>query len=67
MPSTAHIPQYLYPFLNTTSKTRPFDHLRLASLGVIGPLSKFVLSAMACEALTGGLPAMLKDGTFNRI
>ncbi|RWW79155.1 hypothetical protein BHE74_00012569, partial [Ensete ventricosum] len=37
---TAHIPLYLYPFLNTTSKTRPFEHLRLASLGVIGALVK---------------------------
>ncbi|KAE8811479.1 cell differentiation protein RCD1 [Hordeum vulgare] len=31
----AHIPLYLYPFLNTTSKTRPFEYLRLTSLGVI--------------------------------
>ncbi|CAL9153145.1 unnamed protein product [Musa hybrid cultivar] len=36
----AHIPLYLYPILNTTSKTRPFEHLRLASLGVIGALVK---------------------------
>eukprot|EP01117_Protostelium_nocturnum_P007935 TRINITY_DN2833_c0_g2_i3.p1 TRINITY_DN2833_c0_g2~~TRINITY_DN2833_c0_g2_i3.p1 ORF type:complete len:184 (-),score=34.60 TRINITY_DN2833_c0_g2_i3:581-1132(-) len=41
----AHIPLYLYPFLNTTSKTRPFEYLRLTSLGVIGALVKvlFVL------------------------
>ncbi|KAE8779785.1 cell differentiation protein rcd1 [Hordeum vulgare] len=32
----AHIPLYLYPFMNTTSKTRPFEYLRLTSLGVIG-------------------------------
>eukprot|EP01114_Cavostelium_apophysatum_P020254 TRINITY_DN6743_c0_g1_i4.p1 TRINITY_DN6743_c0_g1~~TRINITY_DN6743_c0_g1_i4.p1 ORF type:complete len:316 (-),score=44.13 TRINITY_DN6743_c0_g1_i4:622-1569(-) len=38
----AHIPLYLYPFLNTTSKTRPFEYLRLTSLGVIGALVKFV-------------------------
>jgi CCR4-NOT transcription complex subunit 9 len=37
---TAHIPLYLYPFLNTTSKTRPFEYLRLTSLGVIGALVK---------------------------
>jgi CCR4-NOT transcription complex subunit 9 len=35
-----HIPLYLYPFLNTTSKTRPFEYLRLTSLGVIGALVK---------------------------
>jgi hypothetical protein len=32
----AHIPLFLYPFLNTVSKTRPFEYLRLTSLGVIG-------------------------------
>jgi CCR4-NOT transcription complex subunit 9 len=36
----AHIPLYLYPFLNTSSKTRPFEYLRLTSLGVIGALVK---------------------------
>ncbi|KAL3644107.1 CCR4-NOT transcription complex subunit 9 [Castilleja foliolosa] len=36
----AHIPLYLYPFLNTTSKSRPFEYLRLTSLGVIGALVK---------------------------
>ena len=36
----AHIPLYLYPFLNTTSKNRPFEYLRLTSLGVIGALVK---------------------------
>ena len=36
----AHIPLYLYPFLNTNSKSRPFEYLRLTSLGVIGALVK---------------------------
>lgn len=36
----AHVPLFLYPFLNTTSKTRPFEYLRLTSLGVIGALVK---------------------------
>lgn len=36
----AHIPLFLYPFLNTTSKNRPFEYLRLTSLGVIGALVK---------------------------
>ena len=37
---SAHIPLYLYPFLHTVSKTRPFEYLRLTSLGVIGALVK---------------------------
>jgi hypothetical protein len=36
----AHIPLFLYPFLNTISKTRPFEYLRLTSLGVVGALVK---------------------------
>lgn len=38
----AQIPLFLYPFLNTTSKTRPFEYLRLTSLGVIGALVKVI-------------------------
>ena len=36
----AHIPLFLYPFLNTQSADRPFEYLRLTSLGVIGALVK---------------------------
>jgi CCR4-NOT transcription complex subunit 9 len=36
----AHIPLYLYPFLNTVNKNRPFEYLRLTSLGVIGAMVK---------------------------
>lgn len=36
----AHIPLFLYPFLNTVTKHRPFEYLRLTSLGVIGALVK---------------------------
>ncbi|CEM19699.1 unnamed protein product [Vitrella brassicaformis CCMP3155] len=36
----AHIPLFLYPFLNTVSKSRPFEYLRLTSLGVIGAFVK---------------------------
>jgi len=36
----AYIPLYLYPFLNTISRQRPFEYLRLTSLGVIGALIK---------------------------
>jgi CCR4-NOT transcription complex subunit 9 len=31
---------YLYPFLSTPSRTKPFEYLRLTSLGVIGALVK---------------------------
>lgn len=34
------IPLFLFPFLNTVSKQRPFEYLRLTSLGVIGALIK---------------------------
>eukprot|EP01099_Mayorella_cantabrigiensis_P007200 TRINITY_DN6266_c0_g1_i1.p1 TRINITY_DN6266_c0_g1~~TRINITY_DN6266_c0_g1_i1.p1 ORF type:complete len:326 (-),score=57.61 TRINITY_DN6266_c0_g1_i1:44-1021(-) len=37
---SAQIPLFLYPFLNTVSKTRPFEYLRLTSLGVIGAIVK---------------------------
>jgi len=36
----AHIPLFLYPFLNTLSNSRPFEYLKLTSLGVIGALVK---------------------------
>jgi CCR4-NOT transcription complex subunit 9 len=36
----AHIPLFLYPFLNTSHRTKPFEYLRLTSLGVIGALVK---------------------------
>lgn len=36
----AQIPLLLYPFLNTYSKDRPYEYLRLTSLGVIGALVK---------------------------
>eukprot|EP00828_Plagiopyla_frontata_P042257 TRINITY_DN6256_c0_g1_i1.p3 TRINITY_DN6256_c0_g1~~TRINITY_DN6256_c0_g1_i1.p3 ORF type:complete len:296 (+),score=41.43 TRINITY_DN6256_c0_g1_i1:97-984(+) len=36
----AHIPLFLYPFLNTSTKQKPFENLRVASLGVIGALVK---------------------------
>lgn len=38
----ANIPYFLYPFLHTVSKTRPFEYLRLTSLGVIGALVKVI-------------------------
>lgn len=36
----AYIPLYLYPFLGTVNESRPFEYLRLTSLGVIGALVK---------------------------
>lgn len=49
--SLAHIPLFLYPFLNTVSKTRPFEYLRLTSLGVIGALVKVRTSLARRELL----------------
>jgi CCR4-NOT transcription complex subunit 9 len=36
----AHIPLFLYPFLNTSTKSKIFENLRVTSLGVIGALVK---------------------------
>lgn len=36
----AQIPLYLYPFLSSKYNTKPFEYLRLTSLGVIGALVK---------------------------
>ena len=41
---TAQMPLYLYAFLKTSSKERPFEYLRLTSLGVIGALVKVCLA-----------------------
>ena len=38
--SPAHLVLYVYPFLNTTDTSRPFEYLRLTSLGVVGALVK---------------------------
>jgi len=37
---SAHIPLFLYPFLNTSHRAKPFENLRVTSLGVIGALVK---------------------------
>ncbi|KAM3230113.1 hypothetical protein ACQJBY_060736 [Aegilops geniculata] len=36
----ANIPIFMYPFMVTKTNTRPLEHLRLTSLGVIGALVK---------------------------
>ncbi|CAL4968562.1 unnamed protein product [Urochloa decumbens] len=36
----ARIPIFVFPFLNTTSEAKSFEHLRVTSLGVIGALAK---------------------------
>lgn len=46
---------YLYPFLNTINKTRPFEYLRLTSLGVIGALVKVnTVCTHAAAVVAGG-------------
>ena len=47
----AQIPLFLYPFLNTSSKSRPFEYLRLTSLGVIGALVKVDDETVVCFLL----------------
>ncbi|KAF1888828.1 hypothetical protein Lal_00036870, partial [Lupinus albus] len=37
---SAQMPIYVYPLLNTRFKSKPFEYLRLASVGVIGGLVK---------------------------
>jgi len=51
--AAAHLPLFLYPFLNTVSKARPFEYLRLTSLGVIGALVKVRRCAGARGARLG--------------
>ena len=47
---------YLYPFLNTVmSKSRPFEYLRLTSLGVIGALVKVCACVRAYAYIVVGL------------
>ena len=36
----AQIPIFLYPFLNTLNKSKPYEYIRLTALGVIGALVK---------------------------
>lgn len=61
----AYLPLYLYPFLNSTSSERPFDYLRLTSLGVIGALVKVInqlirvyLAIMAHSSVVDSLPSL---------
>ncbi|KMZ65230.1 putative Cell differentiation protein rcd1 [Zostera marina] len=48
----AHFPLFLYPFLNTTSRSKPFDYLRLTTLGVIGSLVKTDSPDVVCYLVT---------------
>ncbi|KAK7276868.1 hypothetical protein RIF29_18014 [Crotalaria pallida] len=43
---------YLYPFLETTNRSGPYELLRLASLGVIGALVQKVVDAKVIAFLT---------------
>ena len=55
----AHIPLYLYPFLNTVSPSKPFEYLRLTSLGVIGALVKVCTAAVHLTATGAHGPPLL--------
>jgi CCR4-NOT transcription complex subunit 9 len=54
---TAHIPLYLYPFLNTAARSKPFEYLRLTSLGVIGALVKVRCSDRVADRVKAALCA----------
>uniref|UniRef100_A0A2K6RN28 CCR4-NOT transcription complex subunit 9 n=2 Tax=Colobinae TaxID=9569 RepID=A0A2K6RN28_RHIRO len=55
----AHIPLFLYPFLHTVSKTRPFEYLRLTSLGVIVETGFHHVGQAGLELLTSSdLPTL---------
>ncbi|KAG5578882.1 hypothetical protein H5410_049509 [Solanum commersonii] len=60
----AHIPLYLYPFLNTTSKSRPFEYLRLTSLGVIGALVKVIVYYISCVSSSTSIVVNVKGTLF---
>ncbi|KAK7230551.1 transcription complex subunit [Aureococcus anophagefferens] len=53
-------PLYLYPFLNTVSKNRPFEYLRLTSLGVVGALVKMDDSVINFLLQTEIIPLCLR-------
>lgn len=58
----ALVPLYLYPFLNTTYKTKEYEYLRLTSLGVIGALVKFDdHEVVACLLASEILPLCLRS------
>ena len=58
----AHIPLFLYPFLNTVSKTRPFEYLRLTSLGVVGALVKVGRGLSVPEPVLAQTPGLAWPG-----
>lgn len=66
----AHIPLFLYPFLNTVTKTKAFEYLRLTSLGVIGALVKvrcFFVSAILTDQRLQPDNMLHGVGTFRQI
>ncbi|XP_058793353.1 CCR4-NOT transcription complex subunit 9-like isoform X2 [Phymastichus coffea] len=57
----ARIPLFLYPFLDTDNKTRPFEYLRMNSLGVIGTLvRRNEQEIIPFLLITGMIPLCLK-------
>lgn len=42
----AYIPHYLYPLLNIMNKEKPYEHLRLTSLGVLGAIVKVTFPSL---------------------
>jgi CCR4-NOT transcription complex subunit 9 len=63
----SQIPIFLYPFLNNTIKTKPYEYLKLISLSVIGSLVKlnepYIISFLIDTAITPILLKIMEKGS----
>ena len=63
----SQIPIFLYPFLNNTNKTKPYEYLKLTSLSVIGTLVKlndpYIISFLIDTAITPILLKIMEKGS----
>ena len=63
----SQIPIFLYPFLNNTNKTKPYEYLKLTSLSVIGTLVKLndpnIISFLIDTAITPILLKIMEKGS----
>ena len=63
----SQIPIFLYPFLNNTNKTKPYEYLKLTSLSVIGTLVKLndpkIISFLIDTSITPILLKIMEKGS----
>ena len=63
----SQIPIFLYPFLNNTNKTKPYEYIKLTSLSVIGTLVKlndpYIISFFIDTAITPMLLKIMEKGS----